>query len=165
MKQNGTHRRVRCRSAGHAGMTLLELMIALAVIAVLAAFAVPVYQRHLARGHRAAAVAALQRAVQYVERSQSAFVVNTGGSNDAAVPPLPADLAHSPGQGAPVYRIVVSAGDPEDGGYLISAQPVAGSAMSGDAECGTFAIDAAGRRSNRGVADDERAAAICWSLR
>ena len=51
------------------GFTLIELMMAIAIIAILAAIAYPAYQKHLAKGRRAAAQAYLmdiaQREQQY----------------------------------------------------------------------------------------------------
>lgn len=50
-----------------AGFTLIELMIVLAIVAVLAGWGIPSYREHVARVHRASAVAALYRAAQYLE--------------------------------------------------------------------------------------------------
>lgn len=42
-----------------AGFTLLELMIVLAIVAVLAGWGIPSYREHVVRVHRASAVSAL----------------------------------------------------------------------------------------------------------
>ncbi|QNP47321.1 type IV pilin protein [Diaphorobacter aerolatus] len=54
------------------GFTLIEMMIVLAVIAILAAVATPSYRQHLARGHRAEARAALLQVAQWMERANTA---------------------------------------------------------------------------------------------
>ncbi len=52
------------------GFSLLELMIALGVAAVIAMYALPAYRTHIAKGHRLDAAAALLHAVQYVETAR-----------------------------------------------------------------------------------------------
>ena len=49
------------------GFTLIELVVALAIVALLAGFAIPAYRQQVAQGHRAAAVTALYRAAQHLE--------------------------------------------------------------------------------------------------
>lgn len=50
------------------GFTLIELMIAVAVIAILAAIAIPAYQQHLDKTRRADAVTGLTSTAQALER-------------------------------------------------------------------------------------------------
>ncbi|MBL3945509.1 prepilin-type N-terminal cleavage/methylation domain-containing protein, partial [Bacteroides thetaiotaomicron] len=50
-----------------AGFTLIELMIVLAIVAVLAGWGIPSYREHFVRVHRASAVSALYRAAQFLE--------------------------------------------------------------------------------------------------
>jgi type IV pilus assembly protein PilE len=62
------------------GFSLLELMIALGVAAVIAMFALPSYRAHVERAHRLEATAALMRAVQFVENARLAQM---SAANDA----------------------------------------------------------------------------------
>jgi type IV pilus assembly protein PilE len=54
------------------GFTLVELMMAVVVVGILTAIAIPSYSAYLIRGQRAAAKATLQQAAQLMERNFSA---------------------------------------------------------------------------------------------
>jgi type IV pilus assembly protein PilE len=142
------------------GFSLLELMIALGVAAIIAMFALPAYRAHTARAHRLDAAAALMRAVQYVETSRLA---QTSASGDT--PTLTAGLDRAPANGAAVYTLTVLPESATNGGYSIEAVPVAAGAMQEDT-CGTFVIDATGLRANRTAAVlDAAQSAACWTGR
>jgi type IV pilus assembly protein PilE len=137
----------------HAGFSLLELMIALGVAAVIAMYALPAYRTHVTHAHRLDAVAALSRAVQFVE---TARLAQTTGIGDAIT--LPSGMSATAG-----YTLTVLPESATNGGYTIEAAPTA--AMQDDA-CGTFAIDATGLRSNRTHANAPLEAArssSCWA--
>jgi type IV pilus assembly protein PilE len=54
------------------GFTLIELMVVVAVVAILSAVAYPSYTEYVARGHRADARAGLLQAQQWLERAATA---------------------------------------------------------------------------------------------
>ncbi|WP_213299850.1 type IV pilin protein [Paraburkholderia sacchari] len=116
--------------------TLLELVIALAAAAIVAAFALPGWRNQIARGHRIDAVAALYRAAQYVE-AQSPLPAS-----------LPAGMEQAPPAGAAVYRLKLLAADEMNGGYTIVAAPAPSGPMHDD-PCGAFVLDANGSRGNQ----------------
>ncbi|TKC91126.1 pilus assembly protein PilE [Trinickia terrae] len=134
---------------------MIELVVALAIVAILAAYAVPSYRSHVARGHRIDAAAAVYRAAQFVEASAFA-----GG--EAA---LPAGLDQAPPYGTAIYRLRVLPGNDSNGGYTIEARPLPTGPMGDDA-CGAYTLDASGARSNRSAAyDGTRLASDCWYTR
>jgi len=131
--------------------SLLELVIALAIAATLAAFAIPSYRDHIAKAHRTDAASALFRAAQFAESA-----VHVDGA------PLPSGLDQAPQGGRAIYRLRMLPADDTNGGYALEAQPLDNGPMAGDM-CGTFILDATGLKTNRGTAgaspDD------CWSAR
>ncbi|MFT4065356.1 type IV pilin protein [Paraburkholderia sp.] len=132
--------------------TLIELMIALAIVATLAVFAIPSYHRHIARTHRIDAASALYRAAQFVE-----------GAASGDTPALPSGLDQAPQFGTPIYRLRVLPADDTNGGYAIEATPAQAGPMRDDA-CGIFTLDATGLRGNRNEAGGSApATSECWN--
>ena len=56
----------------HQGFTLIELMIVVAVVAILSSIAYPSYTEYVRRGHRAEARAGLLQGQQWLERAATA---------------------------------------------------------------------------------------------
>ncbi|AOK28919.1 pilus assembly protein PilE [Burkholderia singularis] len=135
------------------GFSLIEVIVALAIVAVLAAFAIPSYRRHVERGHRLSAVAALYRAAQYVD----AF----GETLPAA---LPDGLSRAPETGGAVYWLKMTA-EEAHGGYALEAGPATNGPMRDDG-CGVFVLYADGTRENRamdGAAGQQTSGVgACW---
>lgn len=125
------------------GFTLIEVMIAVAIIGILAAIAYPSYVEYTKKTRRAEAAAVLFEAAQVAERQFS----RTGAYAGAPVP------ARSPITGDAIYNVVLANGAGTDGGYLITATAVAGGVMAGD-DCATMTINALGQTT---PADEK-----CW---
>lgn len=142
------------RNSPSRGFTLIEVVVAIAIVAVLAAFAVPSYRSYVERMNRLTAVAALYRAAQYVD----AF-------GDAPPTALPEGVNRAPESGKLVYVLRIMFDDAR-GGYALEARPAADGAMRDD-RCGVYVLHADGTRENRvagGVALDGGAAEgdACW---
>jgi type IV pilus assembly protein PilE len=132
--------------------TLLELVITLAIVAVLALFAVPSYRSHIARTYRIDAASALLRAAQFVE----------GAASDSVLA-LPPGFNQAPLFGSAFYRLRVLPADDANGGYSIEAAPDESGPMRDDA-CGIFTLDATGMRSNKTAGNGSAPlTAQCWA--
>ena len=114
------------------GFTLLELLIALAIIGTLVAVTYPVYTAQVKKAYRTEIVGLLTEQAQHLERSH----VRTGTFIDAS----------GVSTGNDRYRITVIL-DPQD--FTLIATPFAG-AMLGD-PCGVFSLTSTGARTNPGA--------------
>ncbi|SPB15726.1 pilus assembly protein PilE [Caballeronia novacaledonica] len=143
------------------GFSLLELMIALGVAAIIATFAIPAYRTHVAKAHRLDAASGLVRAVQYVE---TARLAQTSESGEAIA--LGAGLDRAPPSGTAVYSVAMLPESAANGGYAVEAVPISPGAMQDDV-CGAFVIDATGLRWNHAPGSatplDAAQSASCWA--
>lgn len=144
----------RARAAG--GFTLIELMITVAVVAVLAAIALPAYQGYLQRAARAEAKAALLENAGFLERnfSESYRYHQDSHGEDLVLPVLrvPRD------GGTQMYAITLDSAATTTSTFRIVAAPVPGSAATQDA-CGSLTLNQLGQK---GVAGASRSASECW---
>lgn len=136
------------------GFTLIEVMIVVAVIAILAAIALPSYQEYIRRGNRAEARAALLQAAQWLERVATSTGTYLSTEN---VKNFPAELKTVPSK---TYEI--SLGDTDDGGtkFLLSATPKGSQTAD---RCGTLTLDQTGARSLGASGASADLKAECWA--
>ena len=143
--RGGTH-----MSPSSKGFTLIELMIVVAIVAILTAIALPSYREYVARGQRAQARAGLLQAAQWLERAATA----TGTYPTT----LPAALASAPSDGPAVYAISLDAATSSATAFTLNATRVDPGPQAAD-RCGDFALTNTGARS---VANASAPAAECW---
>ena len=130
------------------GFSLMELMIAVAVMAILTVIAYPSYNNYIASAKRAEAKETLLEAAQYLERQFTAEG-NYDGGNLAS-----AGLATLPKEGGGAYyNLALNA---SGGRYTLTAIPTG--AMNGD-PCGLLTLDQGGQQ---GVSGATMTAAECW---
>ena len=128
------------------GFTLIELMIVTAIVAILAAVALPSYNSHIARANRADARAQLLQAAQFMQRFYGAndrFDVDRG--NNAVLDQIPANLKQSPADGNALYILAIPTSSLTNASYVLQMVPVDGTRMASD-ECGTLTLSSLGVR-------------------
>ncbi|HMN20326.1 MAG TPA: type IV pilin protein [Ottowia sp.] len=129
------------------GFTLIEVMIVVAIVAILAAVALPSYNEYIRRGHRAEARAGLLQAAQWLERAATA----TGTYPLAAA--FPASLMTVPSD-----RYDISIVSADGNTYTLTATPKGGQA--GD-KCGNYTLNQGGLRGANGATSGD-IVTECW---
>ena len=130
------------------GFTLIEIMIAVVVIAILVAIAYPSYLEHVKTTRRGEAKAALLELSQFMERKFTADGCYKCGTETVTLP-----LTQVPRDGDTKYYDLRLASSPavSSASYTLEAAPTG--AMSGDS-CGTFKLDQTGTKT--------AGASSCW---
>ena len=129
-----------------AGFSLIELMIALAVISILASIAYPNYMEYLQRARRAECASVLLGQANAMERRFS--------TTNSYVGALPGPV-QCPADGGPSsYVLGFAEGEPTALTFVIQAVPAG--AQTGD-RCGTLSIDNTGLKKPSGMTTRQ-----CW---
>jgi type IV pilus assembly protein PilE len=151
------------RRRGHAaGFTLIELMIAVAIIGVLAGIGYPSYLKYVARGNRSAAqgfmleVTSRQErylldARAYAQDLCTLYGITPACPGSSASPPVPDTVS-------PNYSVTITSVTAAPPGYVVQAAPIGGQANN-DANCGTLTISGTGAKAASGPGG----VANCWN--
>lgn len=137
------------------GVTLVELMLVVAIAAILAAISYPGYRQHVLRASRTEGQALLLDAAAREERyfaQNNSYVVATG---DLAKLGLPRVTAKGADSTSGRYLLTVESGTEADGGYRLTATPQDSQAQ--DLRCGALSLNTIGEQQS--AAGD---AADCW---
>src|SRR5690606_5163607 len=138
------------RLCNASGFTLIELMIAVAIVGIIAAIAMPAYQNYVMQSNRAVAKAILHENAQFMEQfytENNRYDQDVGG-NAVALP-----VTQSPRSGAVQYNITLQA--VANATFTLQAVPDAGGSMAGDV-CGTLTL------TNTGLQGAGGTIAECW---
>lgn len=144
------------------GMTLIELMVAIAIVGILASIAVPAYRNYMIRANRSEAKATLLAAAGALERCYTRFNSYNDDGCTAANDLRGAGFRSETGK----YVVKVEFPMDEDdevanaGTFVLTATPQG--AQAGDDECGSFTLDSTNRRGVS-ASEDDAVVQRCWS--
>jgi type IV pilus assembly protein PilE len=125
------------------GLTLIELMVVVAVLAILATIAIPAYESLMARVRRADGRAAAMAIAHAEERHFSIYQTYTVSRDDLnKLAGLDAEVAD--GDSAKGYYLVAITGDPC--GDIARCFRVTATPQKADVECTSMTLDSAGNR-------------------
>lgn len=152
------------------GFTLIELIVAMTVIAIISAIAIPNYSSYINRGKRAAAKTVLTDTANVLERNYTTFGCYNKTSaavcqSQASGSDFALASAVAPTDGRASYAVTVAyAGNGQQ--FTLRATPcgTAGTCPAGsdgyvDTDCGVLQLTQAGARTNTGALS----AATCWA--
>ena len=131
------------------GFSLIELMLVLAILAIIVAITWPTYTEQIRKSRRVEAQRALLELAHHLEREYS-----RRGSYAAATLPfnrVPFDIPDP-------YYTIASVGELQAGSWTLVAQPVG---VMHDDPCGSFYITHTGRRG-QGDDPDDPLDPECW---
>jgi type IV pilus assembly protein PilE len=150
------------------GFTLVELIVAMVILSILAAIAIPSYSQYVLKSHRTEAKAALMDAASLEERYFSTSNLYTQNpiqlGYGIAATPVPVGtgyyIINSINSSLPLPPTgAVPGGTPAT--FTITAIPAPGSMQVNDTACASFSIDSTGKQTalNSGGIDNT---ANCW---
>jgi len=129
------------------GFTLIELMVVVAVVAILVAVAVPAYQEQVRKSRRGQAQADL---VELAQRAERFHTVNN--SYEDFWDSVPAAHKVSPRDGGNAFYNLDA--EAAANTFELTAVPISGTAQASD-RCGTMTINQAGVKTHSSGSDTE----------
>ena len=135
------------------GLTLIELVVAVAIVGILTMVAVPSYRGYIVRTNRAAAGACATELAQYMER---VYTTNLRyDQNNGAATTLPTTQCRTDLNATYVFSLPTASLAQRT--FVVTATPQ-GKQSSDDAECGALSLNQAGAKSISGSGTANK----CW---
>lgn len=142
------------------GFTLIELMVVIAIVAILMALALPSWRTYVDRGKRTDAKSQLLQAAQYMHRFYAANDSYSAARDGASIKTLiPDNLRKSPITGATLYTLDTDTSTFSPSELTLRFRPSATGSMSAD-PCGTLVLDHTGGKTVENNTTMTRA--DCW---
>lgn len=143
------------------GFTLIEVMIAVAVVGILTAIAWPNYTEYVNRAKRSEAQVALQDAAQFMQRfyaANNSYKTTLDGKTTVSLPPSMKVIPNGSTGTKTYYTLDLPSDDLNPTSFVLTAKP--SGTMDKD-KCGTFTLNQNGTRGLKGNTSDATVA-TCW---
>jgi len=144
-------------SASSRGFTLIELMITVAIVAILATIAVASYSSQVLKSRRTDARSAVLDLAGREEKLFSVANAYSGSLSDLGYPAGPSAIV-----GSGYYQVSVASPDPTQpagvASYAITAVPVPGSTQANDTICTSLSVNQLGAQTSTGTGT----VSTCW---
>ncbi len=131
------------------GFTLIEMMIVVALLAIITMISVTSYRQYMLRANRTDASAILLR----IAAAQEKWYLNNNQYSDDPVAELRIGATSERGY----YSITINRNADPATGYTAIATPTDGSRQSTDTDCQQFTINETGQRDSNPAGMD-----VCW---
>ncbi|GJG96626.1 type IV pilin protein [Cupriavidus pauculus] len=141
------------------GFTLAELMVTVAIIAILSTFAYPSYQEFVLKGRRTEAKSALMGNMQLFERHYSQVNTYNTSSTDATIWPSFKTYSGDSATGSSYTIRAARCPNAATDGQCIELQAIPNRA---DATCGTLVLRTNGQKANMTNGSTYSQTANCW---
>lgn len=146
------------QTANRTGFTLIEILVALAIVAITATYAFASYRRHLLRSYRLEAVQSLLTAAAEQEKFHLAHGrystrLDAAVGDDLPGLSVPSITPHR------YYKMTIEVADA--GAFRLAAMPLVNGRLGDDSDCRRFSIDEIGRRQSRDSAGGD-STSRCW---
>lgn len=132
------------------GFTLIELMIAVAIVGIIAAIAYPAFQKSALKGRRADAKAALTQAAQAMERCYTQYGTYSSTNCAEYQSTTVASLAGSAGPIVSASKFYNVTGTATNTTYSLTAAAVSTGAQAKDTGCTSMTLDNQGNQGPSG---------------
>lgn len=133
----------RRRVSDQQGFTLVEILVAVAIVGLLAAIAIPSYERYSRKAVRADARNQLMQAAQYMQRFYAASDrYDQDRSGTAVATLMPTTLKRAPASGTKLYDLQITATADT---FTLKMVRTSGARMASD-ECGNYTLTSTGAR-------------------
>lgn len=145
-------------SRAQRGVTLIELMMVVTILAIIAGIAVPSYRKYLLRSQRSEAKIALLQ----LQTAEEKFYLQNNSYTDNVKAASPTGLGLAGVSETGKYDITVVVSADTDGNeaqkFVATASARAGGGQTDDTDCGSFNIDERGTRTVTGGYTPQQ----CW---
>lgn len=135
------------------GFSLIELMVTVAIVAIVASIAIPSYRSYVLKSNRTDAIRALTQAAQILQRCYSQTYTFVGCT---PIPPTAPAFTTSP-NGYYQLSSTIAAGPPQT--FVLKA--VSTGAQTADHTCATFTLDQTGQELAQDSSSDDQST-TCW---